>query len=378
MTSKVENINKDILYQCREQIGLSLFEVGKKINKITAIEDGLRKPTFNQLNTLAELYKVPRWVFVSDTLPEEYQFNKAVTAFRQFADDRTELFSNHKVRSLTTKVERLRNLILELRDDMGETIEPFDPPVLQNIASPNITAKQVREWLGIAESLDFPEWKEKLESKGIFVFMTSKYKDWSHIDKELFRGLALYHQTLPVIIINDSDSKKAQSFTLFHELGHLLRKESAIDDWDDLNKQEEKWCDELAGNVLMPVDQFRAAVHDIGVGDLDAVKSIARGFKASAYACLVRLRQLQIIDQATYTDFEYQLKEEYAKLQKKLKKSNRGPSRNRPREVLDQYGHIYVNVVFQAYRNQEIGLHKLCRLFGLKKSSYALELERKL
>lgn len=376
MAGKVEKINTDILRICREQIGLDISDVAKKIKKIANIENGEHKPTFNQINTLAELYKVPRWVFISESLPKQYQFNKAVPAFRQFAHERAELFSSHKIRSLTARVEQLRDLILELRDDMGESMEPFDAPILDSRASSNSTAKKVREWLNATDNLDFSNWKEKLEEKGVFVFTTSKYKGWSNINKALFRGLAIYHSTLPVIIINDSDAKKAQSFTLFHELGHLLRKESAIDDWDDHHQQVERWCDELAGNVLMPIEPFRAAAGDIN--DLDAVKSIAKNFKTSAYSCLVRLRQLRIIEQANYTAFETQLKDEYAKLQKKLRESSGGPARNRSQEVLKQYGKIYANALFQAYHNKEIGLHKLCQAFDLKRASHALEMEQQL
>ena len=76
MAGKVENINVDILIQCREQIGLELFVVAKKVSKIEQIENGEQKPTFKQLDTLAHLYKVPRWVFISEKLPDKYKFNK--------------------------------------------------------------------------------------------------------------------------------------------------------------------------------------------------------------------------------------------------------------------------------------------------------------
>ena len=377
MTSRVENINKDILQQCREQIGLALFEVEKRIKTIAEIESGAQKPTFKQLDTLSELYKVPRWVFVSKQLPDKYQFDKAVPAFRQLANSNAGVFSDSKVRSLIAQVERFRDLILELLDDMDETIASFNPPELSDNTKPEDGAMLIRKWLGLSEEkLDFETWKKLLEEKGIFVFMTSKYKGWSHIDKMLLRGLAIYHSTLPIIIINDSDAKKAQSFTLFHELGHLLKKESAIDDWEYHDQNIENWCDKLAGNVLMPAKLFHTAVSSID--NLDTVKSIARNFKVSVYACLVRLRQLQIINKDIYEDYEVQLKDEYAKLQKKLKDTSGGPSRDRPQEVLNQYGHIYTNVLFQAYHNQEIGLHKLSKLFNLKKSSYILEMEKML
>lgn len=377
MAGRVENINKDILRQCREQIGLSLPVVAKKVTKIAAIEQGDQKPTFKQIDTLADLYKVPRWVFISDHLPERYQFDKAIPAFRQLTDSNADVFSEHKVRSLTARVARFRELILELREDMGEPVTVFHPPELKRNATPDFVAQQVRDWLDITEeSFEFSKWKEMLEEKNIFVFMTSKYMGWSHVDKALFRGLTIYHQKLPIIIINDSDAKKAQSFTLFHELGHLLRKESAIDDWSAYHQRVEKWCDELSGNVLMPAEQILSAVDNID--DLDAVKDIAKCFKVSPYACLVRLRQMMIIDQGAYLGFEAQLKAEYRRLQKKLKESDGGPARNRSQEVLKQYGHIYANALFQAYHNKEIGLHKLCQAFDLKRASYALEMGRQL
>ena len=377
MAGRVENINKDILRQCREQIGLSLPVVAKKVAKIAGIEQGDQKPTFKQIDTLADLYKVPRWVFISDHLPEKYQFDKAIPAFRQLTDSNADVFSEYKVRSLIARVDRFRELILELREDMGEPVTDFHPPALKRNAASDFAAQQVRDWLDIAEeSFKFSKWKEMLEDKNIFVFMTSKYKGWSHVDKALFRGLAIYNQKLPIIIINDSDAKKAQSFTLFHELGHLLRKESAIDDWGDYHQQVERWCDELYGNVLMPAEQFLSAVDNID--DLDAVKDIAKCFKVSPYACLVRLRQMMIIDQGAYLGFEAQLEAEYRKLQKKLKESAGGPARNRPQEVLKQYGHIYAKAIFQAYHNKEIGLHKLCQAFDLKRASYALEMGRQL
>lgn len=372
MKERVENINKKILKQCREQIGLELPIVAKKIPKIADIEQGEQKPTFGQLNTISELYKVPRWVFVADTLPQKYQFNTAVPAFRQFASSNPDIFSEPKVRGLVTKLERYRELIIDLRDDMGEPIELFEPPVLRNDSSPEVVANQVREWLNVSGNLDFINWKEELEKKGVFVFLTSKYKGWSHIESEVFRGLALYYTKLPIIIINDSDAKKAQSFTLFHELGHLLRKENAIDDWRP-NQNIEKWCDRLAGNVLMPTEQLKNAFPDRIT--LDLIKDIAKRFHISAWACLVKVSQLKMIESNVYQKYEAQLKEEYQQYQKKLKASKGGPARNRPKEILQQYGNIYTKAVFQAYYNKDIGLHKLTRLFDLKKASYVFELE---
>ncbi|HED37365.1 MAG TPA: ImmA/IrrE family metallo-endopeptidase [Ignavibacteria bacterium] len=322
------------------------------------------------------MYKVPRWVFISDKLPGKYQFNKSIPAFRQFSKSNADIFSEYKIRNLITKIEEYRNLILELREDIGEHIDIFKPIRLASDTTPNHVAKQIREWLNVTGNLDFFHWKEELEDKGIFIFLTSKYTGWSHIDKEFLRGLTIYHSKLPVIIINDSDSKKAQSFTLFHELAHLIRKENAIDIWEENSIQIEKWCDELAGNVLMPIKQFNDIVENSV--DLDTVKSLAKTFIVSPYACLVRLKQLQKITQSVYQDIENKLNNEFKQFQKKLKESKGGPARNRVKEVINQYGHIYTTTVFQAYHNKEIGLLKLTNLLELKKPSYILDMEAQL
>lgn len=376
MSGRVEEVNIDILKQCREQIGLTLEIVKKKVKSIDEIELGKKKPTFKQINTLAEMYKVPRWVFVSKTLPDQYQFDKKILSFRQFANNRADIFSDYKVRSLVAKIENIRTLIIDLLEDVDEKIETFRPPKLKTDTTAEDAANKVRKWLDLTSSVDFEVLKEKLESKDIFVFLTSKYKGWSHIDKELFRGLAIYYLKLPIIIINDSDFKKAQSFSLIHELGHLLKKESEIDNWNTQNRNVEKWCDSLAGNVLLPKKQIKA--NDISPLDLDGIKSAAKRCKVSPYVYIVRLRQLNIINQVRYLAFEKQLKREYKENQQKLKEKESKIPRDRPKEIIKQYGHIYIKVLLQAYHNNEIGLHKLSRLFELNNASSVFKLENRL
>ena len=273
-------------------------------------------------------------------------------------------------------MEQLRKFILDLRNEIGEPVDSFNPPSTKSGISPKDAAAATRAWLEVEENHDLTEWKGMLEEKNVFIFMASKYQGWSHIGKNKFRGLSLYHSTLPIIIINDADAKKAQSFTLFHELGHLLRQENMLDSWDENNQQTETWCNQFAGNVLMPTAPFRNVAND--VNNLESVKRISNKFKVSPYAGLVRLKELRIIDQSTYSSFEHDLNSEYANLQDKLKRSAGGPQRNRAKEVLNQYGRIYTNAVVQSYRNQEIGLHKLCKLFDLKRASHALDLEKNL
>ncbi len=374
---KVKNINPEILRKCREQIGLSLSDVGSKIPKIADIEKGEWEPTFKQLTKLAELYSVPRWVFTCKSLPERYRFDQD-PSFRKFSDNDEETFSHTRIRRLTVMVERFRDFILDLRDDMDELVEPFDPPELEPYDSASSVARRVRNWLGCErENLNFQQWKEKLEEKNIFIFTTSKYSEWSHVEQNQFRGLAIYHSILPIIIINSSGYRKAYAFSLFHELGHLLSKKSEIDKWQET---DESWCDELAANVLMPAKEFNNfsdIVLQYESTNLKDVRKIAKEFKVSDYACLIRMRQLQVISSKTYKRLKGELIELYNRIVTERNSKDTRIKRVRSKEVLDQYGHIYTKAVFQAYQNQDIGLNRLCSMFNLKKVSDALELEKR-
>ena len=75
-------LNLEIIRRCREQAGLSQAEVKTKIGSISFIESGKKRPTYKQLDILADLYQVPRWVFITDELPQEYQYMEK-PAFRK-------------------------------------------------------------------------------------------------------------------------------------------------------------------------------------------------------------------------------------------------------------------------------------------------------
>ena len=368
----VDNINTTILRQCREQMGLSLDDVRQKVASIEKIESGNKKPTFNQIDKLAELYLVPRWVFIADDLPREYQFDQSIPAFRQFKDSNHDIFSDYKVRALVARLEHMREFAIELRDDMDEPIARFKPPAQGDTIEQ--TAANVRRWLGVTddEHLEFDDWRSKIEQKNIFVFKTNSVSNWSTIRLDEFRGFALYHSVFPVIVINGSDWGKTQSFTLFHELGHVMRKQNAMDDWNS-DGNIERWCDELAGCILMPKQSLkRQELLFSDMDNIDQIEMAAREFRVSSYAFLVRLRQLNKIDEEQYLKFKKIMRKIY-----EVKKAPKIP-RSIPSEMIQQYGSIYLKALFQAYYEKEIGLHRLCQLLNIKRFSYIEDIEEEL
>ncbi len=363
MAQVIPPINVNILKQCREQLALSLDVVKRKMKFIDEFENNKRKPTPKQLSTLADLYEVPRWVFIAEELPKEYQYHNN-PAFRRMQG--ADIESPDKVYKLIARVEQYRSLFLELRADMDSPIAEFSAPDIPE--EPAQAALVVRQWLSLAKPLNFDGLRQKLEEKNIFVFCTNNYTHWSKTNKNI-RGLSIFYDTLPLIIINDSDYRNAQSFTLLHELGHVLRKKTEIDGWRK-NTAEENWCDRLAGSILMPDDLFVGVNFD----DLNAISRLAKKFKVSTYACLVRARHLDKITQEQYNGFESILKKKYEEAQKKLKESDGGPSRNRAKEVEKQFSAPFVRTVIDYYHREELNLHQSTRILDLKRASQFLEL----
>ncbi len=360
-------LNLQILRQCREQMGLSVDDVARKVPSIDQMEEGKKRPTYNQLDKLAELYEVPDWVFISEILPQEYSYEQK-PSFRMLRH--AQAFQDSKVRRLITRVEHYRDFFIELRTDRANPITPFAGPDVSGLP-PEAAANRARLWLGLEKPLDFTGLKEKLEEKSVFIFLTGKYPGWAHMDRKDFRALCLTHETMPVVIVNASDARKAQSFTLMHVLGHLLRGNISIDSWQESDDPEEAWCDQFAGDVLMPEEKV-SEVSD--VSELEAIREQARRFQVSPSAFLVRMRQLGRIAQEQYGAFEEALRGEYERQRQELQKNKGDPVRDRPREVRTQFGDPFVRTVLTAWHHRELNLLQVTKLLGLGRPAQVFEL----
>ncbi len=365
----VQGIKSKTVKACREQIGIPLERVENVVPKIREVERGERSLTFRQLDLLAELYHVPRWVFFQDEIPEVFDYNKTIPGFRRIKERpiSTDPITAGKVNTIMARLDTLRSLIIELDADLGQPITPFTPP--QIFKDPAKTAAGIRSWLRVptSEFPTFKTWRALLEDKGILVFLTSKYLGWSHVDRTVFRGLSMYYEILPIIVINDSDARNAQVFTLFHELGHLLRKESHADTWE-LGTDEEQWCDRLAGATLMP-----PGAHFSPATTLNELERGARHFNVSRYAYLVRLQQLAIIERQQYLVLEQELIKEWKQIQEQRKEKEGGPVRVISREKIKQYGRA-AHTLLQAYAENELTLVQTMRIFDIKNPKHMAQM----
>jgi len=163
-------------------------------------------------------------------------------------------------------------------------------------------AEAIRQLLG----LDLPvrrqlaTWEEALrqfiqlaDDAGILVMVSGVVgsNNMRTLDTEEFRGFALSDPIAPLVFVNGADTKSAQMFTLAHELAHLWLGQSALSDSTVAkvsNDGIEKWCNRVAAEVLIPLEQFKLDYRrsvDIG----QEMQRLARMFKVSTLVVLRRM-----------------------------------------------------------------------------------------
>lgn len=153
-------------------------------------------------------------------------------------------------------------------------------------------------------------WEEALrqliaraEAAGVLVMVSGVVGSNSHrnLDVAEFRGFALADEWAPLVFLNGADSKSAQMFTLAHELAHLCLGASGVSDADPghvSGRPTERWCNQVAAELLMPVAALRAD-YDPKVRPEEAILDLSRVFKVSTLVALRRLFEAGFIDQAT-------------------------------------------------------------------------------
>ena len=257
-------ITPEVLTWARESQGHSIDEVVDKLKKkitsetVKAWESGDKYPSYAQLKKLAGIYKRPIAIFFFPSPPEEPSIQKK---FRSLPESYVKNLSP-KIRYTIRKAEA-RQIDL---DDLHGGIAPFDIQDFRNKIkdipreSPKELAKQVRKIIGVSlkEQFDFSKddvalkcWRSKLENVGIWIFKDAFDDDYC--------GFCLHDEHFPVIYLNNSMPKSRQIFSLFHELGHLLKGGNGIDFRDNIGgeyEKEEVFCNAFAGSFLVPDEDF--------------------------------------------------------------------------------------------------------------------------
>ena len=195
-------------------------------------------------------------------------------------------------------------------------------------------AAHMRETLGLSaeDRRRLPSWTDalrqlidKAENAGVLVMASSVVGSNSHrkLDVGEFRGFALADAVAPLVFLNGADSKAAQMFTLAHELAHVWLGATGVSNIEAGRVPElraERWCNQVAAELLIPMALLRAA-YQPEAAIIDEIQRLAREFKVSSLVALRRLFDAGFIGQASLWQH---YREEQARLMTLVRPSGRG------------------------------------------------------
>lgn len=228
--------------------------------------------------------------------------------------------SRHQIRishQLVLKPHPLSLYLCRQRQDWyREHARMHGLPVLPFVGSaslqeaPEVVAARLRETLGLSTEGRrlLTTWMDALrqliaraDEAGVMVMVSSVVGSNSHRKLEVreFRGFALADNLAPLVFLNGADSKAAQMFTLAHELAHIWLGVTGVSNTqvDQVPEQQtERWCHQVAAELLMPLEELRAT-HQLHGPIPDEIQRLAREFKVSTLVALRRLFDAGFITQ---------------------------------------------------------------------------------
>lgn len=333
---------RDVSYVTVEELATAL---NVKPGRVAEFENGAALPTFRQLTLMAAKLDRPLGFFFA---PPPARPDVPETAdFRDRGQDELPADLAKEMR----RAEQHRDAMMDLAGAPARRV-PNGVITWETVAT---RAVALRRFFGLTDAFVPPEsqnnqvfnfWRGLLEENGVLVFQATK------ISLDTFRGLSVHHDKLPLILVNGADSPMGRTFTLFHEVAHLINRTSGLCALRE-SVDEEAIANNFAANFLMPESAVRASLNGQAEPEA-AVGQLARHFKVSMLAAAVRLRRLEVIDDNDLETVRSASDENWQRVREgqKQKEGFVPPWRLRYRDL----GPTYIGTVAHALEDRRIDL----------------------
>jgi Zn-dependent peptidase ImmA (M78 family)/transcriptional regulator with XRE-family HTH domain len=320
-------INLDILRWARSFMKLDLDYVAEKAGikpeELNEWEGGKASPTISQLRKIAKVYKFSIAVFYLPKPPNlripHPRDRRLLPGFEQWG------ISPELSFEFRWAGER-REIALELIENTGAKPKPLIVQASIQDA-PESVGRLLREMLGITyeEQTSWHDarvalnaWRNRVEQLDILVFQAGE------VSLRDMRGYSMLFDVLPIIGLNRKDTYNARSFTLLHEMTHLLlRMESLCDleqddgDISSTDKSVEVFCNAVAGCTLVPGECLKnegliATAIEMGEEGERAIGNLSRKYCVSREVIVRRMLTLELVDERFYRIKRQKYSREYA------------------------------------------------------------------
>jgi len=206
-----------------------------------------------------------------------------------------------------------------------------------------------------------------LEKSGVYVSRVGG-DQYNKVDYEEFDGAAIYYSLYPIILLNAENMAKNKNrivFTIFHELTHLLLKNSAITDYytnftnniTSNTYETEVFCNKVAAAALLPLDRLKAMF------DGSNIAEIADRFRVSRQVVTIRLKNISLITQSDCNVLLNEYKREYKdNVIEYTKNAQINPNIIKKRNL----GDLYIDLIRDAVSSNYISYFDALKSLGMK------------
>lgn len=362
-------ITGSVLKWAREESGYSLEEACEHVDVSATTfseweSDDLR-PNKTQIRKLAKLFRRQYTVFLLPEPPE----NRCPAHLRHSPGLGGRELTPDELYALR-KYGRLKEIASVILEDLIGT--GFDTSLyLSETDTPEVSARMFRSKLGVsiveqkcAESDEtaFLLWRNAFEKLGVLVFSVP-------IQPGGIRSFCLRDSIVPLICLNSYYPMRTQIFGMAHAAGHILRgqdvscQEYAFTS-SEASLEDERWCDEFASELLMPVsDVTRVVSEKYGNGSetsaVDIVQHISDLFNTPSLPSGFKYGQLAMSE----LGFDLSAFKISDNLERHRSKRRHGS--NSEHRLLE-LGSLTVAAMMCGYANKDIGLIDMGDYLDLK------------
>ncbi len=264
-------------------------------------------------------------------------------------------------------------MALELAADLEQELPRFTLSATET-EDPETVGERIRSALGVTKDLQlrwrdndgragFNGWRNRIEDLGVLIFQTTRFLS------DEASGFAIAADTLPVIAVNRNDVLTRRTFSLVHELAHLMIRVSGVSELEtDVKRPPEDqrvevFCNHVAAAALIPRDVLLAQPRVTALGPRSTrwsdaeISDLAHQFSVSRETVLRRHRQKRAQYIAEFVASQKRKKEKAAATEMK---------RNMPQETVSNFGKPLVNMLLDNYHQDRMTLSEISGYLGLK------------
>jgi Zn-dependent peptidase ImmA (M78 family)/transcriptional regulator with XRE-family HTH domain len=362
-TSMHAHVTPDVLRWARESIGYPLEEAARRIDvrpeKLERAEQGEVLLTLRQAEKAANVYDRPLAALFLPAPPveeaQETQYRRLPGAPEPPWPPQMQVLAR-RIRGRQEAAAELYELLdegspwLEARAEFGD--------------NPEWHARTARKLLGIslAEQTSWRDptgyrplrhWVDAVESLGVLVMQDGT------LPVEMVRGFASTHPAVPAVVVNTQDDARARAFTAVHELGHLTLEATG----QPVGPQTESWCDDFAGEVLMPPAALEEVFARVTIRDpLDRIDEVALTFGVTPLGAAVTARRRELLPRETSNVVIERIRERGARSQ--------AGGGNYYWTQLGRLGPAFTRLVFDALDGQSLTYPAAAGLLGVKVNNF--------